>query len=248
MDSKRALIVWGGWLGHEPEQVAAIFRNVLESDGFEVEVSDTLESFADADKLAALDLIVPVWTMGQIEQAWARNVSTAVQSGVGIAGCHGGMCDSFRTNVDWQFMTGGQWVAHPGNDGVEYTVNIKPAAGPILEGIGDFKVKSEQYYLHVDPAVEVLATTRFPVAPGPHSLNKPVDMPVVWTKRWGVGRVYYCSLGHKADIVEMPQVKQMMRQGFRWAADGKRSARVDAAASSKNADKQTYTGMADSQL
>jgi type 1 glutamine amidotransferase len=247
MDGKRALVVWGGWLGHEPEQVAAIFQEVLASDGFEVEVSDTLESFADADKLAALDLIVPVWTMGQIEQAWARNVSTAVQSGVGIAGCHGGMCDSFRTNVDWQFMTGGQWVAHPGNDGVEYTVNVKPDSGPILKGIDDFTVKSEQYYLHVDPAVEVLATTRFPVAPGPHSLNKPVDMPVVWTKRWGVGRVYYCSLGHKADIVEMPQVKLMMRRGFRWAADGKRQAR-EAAASPKTADKQTYTGMADSQL
>lgn len=247
MDGKRALVVWGGWLGHEPEQVAAIFKDVLESDGFEVKVSDTLESFADADKLAALDLIVPVWTMGQIEQAWARNVSTAVQSGVGIAGCHGGMCDSFRMNVDWQFMTGGQWVAHPGNDGVEYTVNIKTDSGPILEGIDDFTVKSEQYYLHVDPAVEVLATTRFPVAPGPHSLNKPVDMPVVWTKRWGAGRVYYCSLGHKADIVDMPQVKLMMRRGFRWAADGKRSAR-DAAASPKTADKQTYTGMADSQL
>lgn len=243
---KRALIVWGGWLGHEPEQVAALFRNALEDDGFEVEVSDTLESFADAGKLAALDLIVPVWTMGDIEKAWAGNVSAAVQSGVGLAGCHGGMCDSFRTNVDWQFMTGGQWVAHPGNDGVEYSVNIKRDAGPILDGIEDFVVKSEQYYLHVDPAVEVLATTRFPVAPGPHSLNKPVDMPVVWTKRWGAGRVYYCSLGHKADIVDMPQVKLMMRRGFQWAAEGKRLAR-EAAARSGTADKASYTGMADSQ-
>lgn len=247
-NSKKALIVWGGWLGHQPEEVAAIFRDVLTSENFEVETSNTLEAFADAEKLKSLDLIVPVWTMGEITQQLAKNVSTAVQSGVGIAGCHGGMCDAFRTNVDWQFMTGGQWVAHPGNDGVEYTVQMKYSSSTLLEGIEDFTVKSEQYYMHVDPAVEVLATTRIPVVPGPHSLNKAVDMPVVWTKRWGVGRVYYCSLGHKADIVEMPPVKQMMRRGFLWAADGKRLAEEAAQRSQEQNGKEAYTGMADSQL
>ncbi|MCZ8513662.1 ThuA domain-containing protein [Paenibacillus filicis] len=238
---KKALIVWGGWLGHEPEQVAGIFRELLEADGFEVEVSDTLDSFNDGVKLKGLDLIVPVWTMGEISKEQAANVSKAVQSGVGIAGCHGGMCDSFRNNVDWQFMTGGQWVAHPGNDGVEYTVNIKSSSSPLVEDIEDFAVKSEQYYLHVDPTVEVLATTRFPVVAGPHSLNKAVDMPVVWTKRWGVGRVYYCSLGHHADIVDMPQVRELMRRGFVWCAEGK----AKAAAAQASADLQ-YTGMGDS--
>lgn len=180
----KALIVWGGWDGHEPEQVAAIFERILKEEQFEVEVSDTLEAYADAEKLLGLDLIVPLWTMGQIEQELVNNVSAAVQSGVGLAGLHGGMCDAFRNNVDWQFMTGGQWVAHPGNDGVEYTVNMKRGSSPLLDHIEDFQVKSEQYYLHVDPAVEVLATTRFPIVNGPHAANGPVDMPVVWTKRW----------------------------------------------------------------
>ncbi len=148
-------------------------------------MSNSLEAYQDAEKLLGLDLIVPLWTMGQIEQELVNNVSAAVQSGVGLAGCHGGMCDAFRNNVDWQFMTGGQWVAHPGNDGVEYMVNMKRGSSPLLDHIEDFQVKSEQYYLHVDPAVEVLATTRFPVVPGPHSANGLVDMPVVWTKRWG---------------------------------------------------------------
>src|SRR5690606_22878904 len=111
-----------GWDGHQPEQVAEIFRGQLEAEGFEVDVRDTLEAFADAEYLKSLDLIIPAWTMGEIDQKLVDNVSAAVQSGVGLAGCHGGMCDSFRKNVDWQFMTGGQWVAHPGNDGVQYTV------------------------------------------------------------------------------------------------------------------------------
>ncbi|URJ51827.1 ThuA domain-containing protein [Paenibacillus polymyxa] len=239
---RKALIVWGGWNGHEPEQVAAIFERILKEEQFEVEVSNTLEAYQDAEKLLDLDLIVPVWTMGQIEQELVNNVSAAVQGGVGLTGCHGGMCDAFRNNVDWQFMTGGQWVAHPGNDGVEYMVNMKRGSSPLLDHIEDFQVKSEQYYLHVDPAVEVLATTRFPIVPGPHSANGPVDMPVVWTKRWGNGRVFYNSLGHHADIIDMPQVTEMMRSGFLWAAAGKQ-----AVASRGNSLAEAYTGMTDNQ-
>jgi len=239
---KKALVVWGGWLGHQPEEVAGLYRGILEAEGFEVEVSDTLEAFADKEKLLSLDLIAPNWTMGQIDGSLVQNVLAAVQAGVGIAGTHGGMCDAFRTNVDWQFMTGGQWVAHPGNDGVEYVVNVKHSSSPLLDGIDDFVVKSEQYYMHVDPAVEVLATTRFPNpnVPGPHTTNKSVDMPVVWTKRWGAGRVFYCTLGHQANIIAMPQVTEIMRRGFLWAAEGK--ARADAAAQGAGA----YTGMSDS--
>lgn len=216
--ARKALIVWGGWEGHHPAQVAEIFRRVLSEQGFAVEVSDTLEAFADQQKLMTLSLIVPVWTMGRITEQQCKSVLQAVQSGVGIAGCHGGMCDSFRESTGWQFMTGGQWVAHPGNDGVKYRVNIGPVKHPITEGICDFDVCSEQYYMHVDPAVKVLATTRFPVADGPHASNGPVDMPVVWVKYYGKGRVFYDSLGHHPDIVQMEPNLTMMRRGFAWAA------------------------------
>ena len=216
--SKTALIVWGGWDGHQPDKVAEIFRSLLNREEFKVEVSDTLDAFNDKAKLETLHLIVPVWTMGKItgEQCW--NVCNAVAAGVGIAGCHGGMCDSFRESTEWQFMTGGQWVAHPGNDGIRYTVKIGPTKSSITKGMRDFEVSSEQYYMHVDPAVKVLATTRFPVADGPHAGNGDVDMPVVWTKSFGKGRVFYNSLGHQANIVEMPPVLELMRRGFLWAA------------------------------
>ncbi len=181
---KKALIVWGGWPGHQPGEIAGLFRDLLIDAEFEVEVSDTLEAFADEEKLKTLDLIVPIWSMGEVDPALIRNVSAAVQNGTGLAGCHGGMCDTFRMDVEWQFMTGGQWVAHPGNNEVDYEVKLIPNSNPLLDGIGDFRVRSEQYYMHVDPAVNVLATTRFPVALGPHSPNGAVDMPVVWTKWW----------------------------------------------------------------
>lgn len=218
---RKALIVWGGWNGHQPKEVAEIFRDLLTREKFQVEVRDTLDAFLDAAKLKELDLIVPVWTMGKITPEQLNPVLEAVKGGVGLAGCHGGMCDAFREATEWQFMTGGQWVAHPGNDGIRYTVQIAKVQNPIIEGMKDFQVSSEQYYLHVDPGVKVLATTRFPVADGPHVPNGVVDVPVVWTKMYGQGRVFYNSLGHQANIVAMPQVLELMNRGFRWAAEGK---------------------------
>src|SRR5437764_13825912 len=183
--SRNALIVWGGWDGHEPGKVAELMRRVLSEDGFSVVVSEALDALADERMLMGLDLIVPHWTMGKIAPGQLNPVLRAVQSGVGLAGCHGGMCDAFRDAPDWQFMTGGQWVAHPGNDGTRYSVRVTDRDHPITRGISDFDVTSEQYYLHVDPAVKVLAATHFPVADGPHEPNGPVDMPVVWTKLFG---------------------------------------------------------------
>jgi uncharacterized protein len=218
---KQALIVYGGWSGHEPDKVAALFARMLEQEGFVVTQSDTLEAFADLDRLRALHLIVPIWTMGDIKSAWADNVIEAVSDGTGLAGCHGGMCDAFRTNVSWQFMTGANWVSHPGGADVEYRVQVRNSSSPLVEGIADFTVRSEQYYLHVDPAIEVLATTRFPQATWYHSSNGGVDMPQAWTKRWGVGRVYYNALGHNAAVFDIPEAREMMRRGFVWAAAGK---------------------------
>lgn len=216
---RHALIVHGGWDGHQPGMVAEIFRRALDESGFSVTVSNTLDSFTDPELMQNLSLIVPIWTMGKITSEQCQGVVNAVsERGVGMAGCHGGMCDSFRENVDWQFLTGGQWVAHPGNDGVSYRVRVLRAGHPITEGIDDFDVKSEQYYLHVDPSNRVLAVTEFPIADGPHTPNGHFDMPVIWTRFFGRGRVFYNSLGHQANIIATEPCLTLMRRGFLWAA------------------------------
>jgi type 1 glutamine amidotransferase len=219
-----ALITWGGWEGHEPDKVAALSAQILEDAGMGVTMTDSLECFDDADALARHDVIVPVWTMSELSREAAVNVSDAVSKGTGLAGCHGGMCDAFRANTLWQFMTGANWVAHPGGDGVKYMVNIVDQAHELTAGIESFEVESEQYYLHVDPANHVLATTRFPTVTWFHSPNGPVDMPVAWTRRWGMGRVYYNSLGHHADVIATGPANEMMRRGLIWAAKGRAAA------------------------
>lgn len=222
---KKALIVWGGWDGHEPEHVAGLFAAGLRRHGVAVTVSDTLDTLRDSALLQALDVIVPIWTMGHIEKDQLQPLLDAVAGGVGLAGCHGGMCDAFRDATEYQFMTGGQWVAHPGNDGVNYTVRITDPEHFITAGSpAEFAVSSEQYYMHTDPANKVLAVTRFPTVDGPHVPNGPVDMPVVWTKVYGQGRVFYCSLGHHADVVAQPEVLRLCLRGTLWAAHAEKLA------------------------
>lgn len=218
---RRALLVWGGWTGHEPSQVADLFASDLRAQGFVVTLSDTLDVFLDGHYLRAQDLIVPLWTMGTITNDQLRPLLDAVAGGVGLAGCHGGLCDAFRDATEYQFMTGGQWVAHPGNDGVTYSVQVTQPAHPIMSGTpATFTVCTEQYYMHVDPANTVLATTLFPTpgVDGRHLRNGPCAMPVVWTRYYGEGRVFYCSLGHHADVIADPTVRQLCTRGLLWAA------------------------------
>lgn len=216
---KRALIFYGGWAGHDPDRVSQRFERILRTNGFEVDRCEGVDVLSDYARLLSYDLLVPCVTMGKISPEQENNIANAVAGGIGLAGCHGGMCDAFRESTLWQFVTGGQWVSHPGDDGVEYEVEIVERADALPKNIKNFKVVSEQYYLHVDPAVKVLATTRFPIASGYHVANGSVDMPVVWTKMWGKGRVFYCSLGHNDALFEScSEAESIMESGMLWAA------------------------------
>lgn len=222
--TRKAAILVGGWQGHEPDLVSARYKNFLEENNFVVDTYHDLDIFSQRDALMELDLFVPIWTMGELPKESVGPILETIGSGVGLAGCHGGMCDAFRTNVAWQFMTGGNWVAHPGGDGVPFTVNIRQSSSELVKDIKDFQVCTEQYYLHVDPAVEVLATTEFPTVHWYHSTNGAVQVPVIWTKKWGHGRVFYNALGHHNDVFDVPEAWELMKRGMLWAAEGKREA------------------------
>ena len=211
---KSALIIWGGWPGHEPEQCATIVAAMLRADGFNVRLETDPELFATLD-LTAFDLIVPIITQATISRLAVNALVAAVQGGVGLAGFHGGMGDSFRNEVAYQFMVGGQWVAHPGNI-IDYTVNVTRPDDPVMAGIADFPYHSEQYYMHVDPNNDVLATTRFSGEHAPWIDGHVI--PVVWKRKHGAGRVFYSALGHQAHELAVPQNRTILERGMNWAA------------------------------
>ena len=213
MSGKRALLVWGGWEGHTPEQSADIVKAMLETHDYDVSKESSTKAFADP-KLADFDLIVPVVTMSTIEKEELENLIETIRGGTGLAGFHGTMCDSFRNEPSYQFMTGGQWVAHPG-DIIDYRINVSKPDDPIMAGIDDFDYRSEQYYMHYDPSVEILASTTFD-----GSVFNEIDgvtIPVAWKRYFGKGKVFYSALGHVADEFKVKPMHQMFERGALWA-------------------------------
>ena len=216
--NKKVLYVWGGWEGHEPEQCRDIFAPWLRQSGAQLTVSDSLDAYLDEDMMSSVDLIIQAWTMGTISPEQSGALLKAVKNGAGLAGWHGGLGDSFRDNTEYQFMVGGQWVAHPGGV-IPYRVSITGNDDPVTRGLEDFDMNSEQYYMHVDPNVKVLATTAFY---GRHA--EWIDgcvVPVVWKKYYGRGRVFYSSLGHVADDFRVPEALTIMKRGISWASQSK---------------------------
>jgi uncharacterized protein len=206
-----ALIIYGGWDGHEPQKCAEIFAKELKTHGVKVTLSDTLDVLNDAEKVAGYDLFTPIWTMGQISKEQSANLLNAVKAGSGFGGFHGGMGDAFRGNIDYEWAVGGIFVGHPHIG--DYTVRLTATRHEITAGLPlEFGYNSEQYYMLVDPGIEVLADTLYD-----HDGRRAV-MPVIWTRSLGQGRVFYSALGHQAkEFTDFPQVKEMTVKGMLWA-------------------------------
>ncbi|MCD4710881.1 MAG: ThuA domain-containing protein [Bacteroidales bacterium] len=212
---RKILYTYGGWKGHEPVQSLDIFRPWMEREGAVVEAFDHLEPYADTAYMKKIDLVIQVFTMATISKKQEKGLLNAVSSGCGLAGWHGGLCDSFRQNVAYQFMTGGQWVAHPGGV-IDYKVQVTDHEDPVTIGLSDFDMHSEQYYLHVDPNMKVLATTTFGADHAPWIDG--CTMPVTWKKMHGEGRVFYSSLGHVMEDFKVPEALEIMQRGIKWAS------------------------------
>ena len=215
-NKRKVLIFQGGWDGHQPVECAELFAGKLSERGYTVEVADTLAVLDEAERLKSFDLIVPLWTMGTISPKQEQNLVETVIGGVGVAGFHGGMGDAFRGAINYQWMTGGQFLCHP--DGVkDYTIRIVNHDDPITRGIPDFKVRSEQYYMLVDPRNEVLAVTTHQSVSAPWTNG--VEMPFVWKKVHGAGRVFYSACGHQChEFTDYPEQLEITLRGMEWAA------------------------------
>ncbi len=219
LKGKKVLMVYGGWDGHQPK----VFNNRVEAwlkkEGAKIVISDSLGIYTNKEVMSQIDLIIQYWTMGKISTEQEKGLLDAVKNGTGIAGCHGGLGDSFRNNTEYQYMIGGQWVAHPGGK-IDYNVTITNTSDPITDGIDDFEIKNtEQYYMHIDPNSQVLATTTF--SDKYNSWIKGAVMPVSWKKYYGKGRVFYLSIGHDPKDFDEPSAWKLLSKGVRWASGSK---------------------------
>ncbi len=215
---RRALIVRGGWDGHEPVEATKRFLPFLQDNGFEVEISETVDVYLEPDRMRGVDLVLQCWTMGEMTEAHAEGLAAAVRAGTGLAGWHGGIVDSFRNLPEYLQLTGGQFATHPGGFR-PYQVSVVPekADHPIVAGLDTWELYTEQYWILTDAHNDVLATTCFhPEADSPW--QQEVRMPAVWTRQWGLGRVFVSTIGHKLDDLDHPAVRALTERGLLWAS------------------------------
>ena len=227
---RRALVVRGGWDGHQPVAATELFLPFLREQGFEVDVHETNEVYADADVMAATDLVVQSMTMSSIGHDELGGLRGAVEAGTGLVGWHGGIADSYRNSSDYLQLVGGQFATHPGKEPslrvgdetdnyLPYTVEITDLGRehPITAGLDDFELESEQYWVLHDDLIDVLATTTHPTQPY-HPWHRPITSPAVWTRHWGKGRIVVATPGHTPEVLQHPAVRTIVERGMLWAA------------------------------
>lgn len=228
--TRTALVTRGGWDGHSPVEATELFIPFLREQGFDVRVEESLDVYADAEAMAATDLVLQSWTMGTITEEQLKGLMAAVTAGTGFAGWHGGIADSFRNSSDYLHLVGGQFATHPSKTAdqchgeqsdnyLPYTVNIRPdqADHPIVAGIEDFDLETEQYWVLTDDYIDVLATTTHPARPD-QPWNREVTCPAVWTRQWGEGRIFVATPGHQPVILQDPNVRTIVERGLLWAS------------------------------
>lgn len=201
----KTLLLTGGTV-HKGVEIGDILQQVMEKTGkFEItRVNEDLDALM-AEKVQAYDLVVFYWTMGEITEAQKRGLMNHIASGKGFVTFHSG-ADSFRGDPDWRAFVGGYFTGHPKFR--TYQVSITEAKSPITEGIEEFMIEDEQYFLDYSSQVTVLA----------NGLHKGRTMPVMWTQEWGKGRVFYSALGHNPKAVKQEMFQKTAIRGMLWAA------------------------------
>jgi uncharacterized protein len=229
LTSRRALVVRGGWAGHQPVEATELFLPFLRDNDYDVRVEESPAVYADAETMAATDLVVQCVTMSTIERGAVTGLRDAVAAGTGFTGWHGGIADSFRESTDYLQLVGGQFATHPGrhpdervgeasDNYLDYTVELTELGRehPVTAGLDDFALTTEQYWVLHDDLSDVLATTTHPAPPW-HPWHRPVTSPAIWTREWGAGRVVVTTPGHSVDVLEHPSVRTVIERGMLWA-------------------------------
>ncbi|GAA3638794.1 ThuA domain-containing protein [Kineosporia mesophila] len=226
--TKRALIVRGGWEGHQPVAATELFIPFLESSGYDVTIAEKPAVYADAGLMGTIDLVVQCVTMSSIEKDEVAGLRAAVAAGCGLAGWHGGIADSYRDSADYLQLIGGQFACHPGrhpdervgdatDNFIPYRVDVVRDDHPVTAGVPSFDLVTEQYWVLSDGLSDVLATTTLAAQPW-NEWTRPVTGPAVWTRQWGSGRVFVATPGHDVDTLRVPSVRTLIERGLLWAS------------------------------
>ncbi len=219
MTAERALVLWGGYPGHQPEEAVERFVPFLKNGGFDVVVANDLAAYADARLMSGLSLILQNWTKGDLTPDQFQGLSDAVRSGAGLVGWHGGLCDAFRHMPEYQFMTGGSGSLTRAEARLA-TPSILRQAPPRIRSWPDWAHSTSFPSSTTWQSTRRSRYSRQPRSAGGAEapwINEAV-IPAVWRRRWDHGRVFYMSWGHQASDFDVEPARVIAERGLLWAA------------------------------
>jgi len=198
---KSILIIWGGWQGHDPQGVAEKLANILTDHRYQVDVRSDLGVLIN-ENLKTYDVLIPIWSCGIASPIYIQPLLEAIESGLGLVTWHGGI--NWFDQADYYDLIGAYYLRDTPVE--SYSVQLEDHA--FTKGLTDFDIKSETYYMLVNPMNTLLATTSC----------KGHRLPLMWTKTYGAGRVFYSSLAHDLDQLFMPDHLSILLRAIEWAA------------------------------
>jgi uncharacterized protein len=181
--------------------------------------AEDVQQMTTAENLRRYDLVFFNNTTGELpfsEEA-KKAFTEWLQSGKGFAGAHAAT-DTFYQWPEYGKLIGGYFDGHPWHQKVN--VVVEDPNNPATRGLGSsFEITDEIYQyknwsrndkrvlLSIDPAsIDVSKGKR-----------EDKDYAVAWVSRFGKGRVFYTSLGHRKEVWQDTRYQEHLLGGIRWA-------------------------------
>jgi type 1 glutamine amidotransferase len=199
---KKALLIWGGWDGHKPLEVADRIGAELEKRNYEVTKTSHFGCLLNEEELYSYDVIVPIWSCGIKSDIYLNELADAIKSGIGLATFHGGI--NWFDQDEYYRIIGGFYLHDTKCESYEVVIANKDHI--ITKGQSDFEIYNEKYFLQVDPTNDILASANF----------SGIEMPIAWTRSYGKGQVFYTTFAHQPEDLFGNNSLEMLLNGIEW--------------------------------
>ena len=214
--------------GSIPTGVEAMKQMGKSTGAFEVTATED-DSFFEPEKLKDFDAVLFLNTTGEVfkskeagrEERLKKSLVDFVKSGKGLIGTHSAT-DTYKKWKDFNDMMGGAFAGHPWHTKIRVK-NLEPGHPLNAAFAGkDFEIADEIYQFRKDTASAderrmLISLSGEIVDKGKGNTGKEGLYPIAWLDKYGDGRIFYCSLGHRDEIYWNPVILKHYLAGIQYA-------------------------------
>lgn len=205
MSRKKILLYQGGRYSSKDVSFKH-FKNILTD--YIIDTFEDVQIF-NSDKFFEYIAAIFYSQGGELTNKQEMNILEFIKAGRGFIGLHGASA-SFKSHSKYFEMLGGRFIEHKRVKSFK-VINIEKQH-PITRGLEDFTVRDEPYRheFSMSKDIRILAIGDY------QDVDNPNLEPIMWTKSYGEGRVFYCSLGHRTNSLKSPIFQKIIQRAVKW--------------------------------